>query len=61
MKRKVIGGFQLWAAGYAVLTVVSAIAQLCNGMATDTNINALARALACLCLLYTSRCVEETD
>lgn len=53
MKRKVIGGFQLWAAGYAVLTVVSAIAQLCNGMATDTNINALARALACLVPIVT--------
>ena len=48
MKRKWISAFQLWTAGYAVLTVVSSIAQLCNGMATDTNINILARALACL-------------
>ena len=53
MKRKIIGGFQLWAAGYAVLTVVSAIAQLCNGLATDTNINALARALTCLVPIVT--------
>ena len=48
MKRKFSSGFQLWAALYAVLTVVSAIAQLINGAGTDTNINALARALACL-------------
>ena len=48
MKRKFSSGFQLWAALYAVLTVVSAIAQLINGAGTDTNTNALARALACL-------------
>ena len=49
MKRnRFLAAFQLWAAGYAVLTVVSSIAQLCNGMGTDTNINILARAAACL-------------
>ena len=47
MKRKISSGFQLWAAGYAVLTVVSAVA------GTDTNINALARAVACLVPIIT--------
>ena len=53
MKRKISSGFQLWAAGYAVLTVVSAVAQLINGAGTDTNINALARAVACLVPIIT--------
>ena len=38
MKRKLSSGFQLWAALYAVLTVVSAVAQLINGAGTDTNV-----------------------
>ena len=53
MKRKFINGFQFWAAGYAVLTVVSAIAQLINGTGTDTNINVLTRAIACLVPIVT--------
>ena len=53
MKRKLSSGFQLWAALYAVLTVVSAVAQLINGAGTDTNVNALARAVACLVPIIT--------
>ena len=53
LKRKFINGFQLWAAGYAVLTVVGAIAQLINGTGTDTNINVLTRAIACLVPIVT--------
>lgn len=48
MKRKLLNGFQLWSAGYAVLTVVNSVAQLFNAAAVDTNINILARALICL-------------
>lgn len=53
MKRRFSSGFQLWAAGYAVLTVVSAIAQLINGSGTDTNINILTRAVICLVPIVT--------
>lgn len=53
MKRKFVSGFQLWACAYAVLTVVSSLAQLFHGVKTDTNLNALARALVCLVPILT--------
>jgi len=48
VKRKIASGFLFWAAGYALLTVISSVAQLFVGTATDTNLNILARALICL-------------
>lgn len=53
VKKKIANGFMFWAAGYALLTVISSAAQLFVGTATDTNLNILARALICLIPIVT--------